>query len=239
LEKNSAKEYIKSAETLGRIPTEKEIGVLLETLVTKDGKVVSDSETGYVISEDVVIARNPEPLDSIIVGEHMFEHSENRYNEWLVPKETWIKNYGKLPEKKELPKNYFGNSIWVDSKYYEPMKKIASIKALEVNDEIYKELETVLKKDKNNYLIMPVSWSPDGMRFGKGDFITDKGYTINGSEMKKTYVEKQEEPSNENKNDVTSFKEYAKNTNIIVKNKVEEEKNKETENANKNPKIGR
>ena len=133
-----------------------------------------------------MIARNPESIDSRIVGNHMFEHSENTYNEWLVPKETWIKNYGKLPEAKELPKDFLVNSVTPGNGYFEPMQKIALIKALKVDDKLYEHLSSILEK-RDGKLVMPVSWDDNGMLFEQGDYITNQGYTINAIELKKTY----------------------------------------------------
>lgn len=168
VEEKSTQKYIKKAETLGRIPQDSEQGGELITYVKNDeGKIVQ--ETSNVITEDVVVARNPEELE------------DNVYNEWLVPKETWLKNYGALP-----------------STEFTPMKKIATITAMEMSQvRIDSLVEKGYVKDKGNGIYnVDVSWSEEGMDFQKGDYLTNQGYTINAEEMKKTY-----EKSNEAGND--------------------------------------
>lgn len=190
-------EYQKSAKTLGRIPSDFEIGRELHTFVlNKDGAPVREATN--IISEDVVIARNPEELYSYITGGYINEHRETYYNEWLVPKETWIKNYGRLPESKEAFDHYkeFSSEFVAagmaqPNSIFEPMKKIAKIQAIEVTDEIYKELQKTLKQE-GNFLLLPVEWSKEPMKFEKGDFITNQGYSINRAEMEKTYEKVQD-----------------------------------------------
>lgn len=186
-------EYQKSAKTLGRLPSEWELGKEFKTYVKdSNGEIILESTN--TITKDIVIARNPEALYSEIVVNDMFEHRQTIFNEWLVPKDTWVKNYGRIPESKEAF-NHFENfsQEFVDegmvqpSSIFEPMQKIAKIQAIEITEEIYKKLQKILDTDKEGLLLLEVEWSKEPMRFGVNDYITNQGYAINAGEMEKTY----------------------------------------------------
>lgn len=183
--------YRKNTLTLGRLPSDFEISKSFTTYIS-DGNNNIKEETTNIITNDVVIARNPDSIGTKRIG----FITELIYNEWLVPKETWIKNYGRLPnpEKKLLVSI---NDINVFNDYFEPMKKVATIQAIEITNDIFKQLKQIGLKESpklNSYLILPVDWSPNGMKFTIGDFLTNQGYTIDKEEMSKTY--KKDEKSN-------------------------------------------
>lgn len=150
---NNAMEIQKKAVTLGRTPSVNEIGTELVTYVS-DGNGGFKEETKNEITDDVVIARNPEAI------------APNVYNEWLVPKETWKKNYG--------------TDAVEDMKEYQ---KLGTIKAIEITPEILKELGSVNGLTAK----IDVSWSDDGMEVFKGGVLTDQGYGIAPAELKSTY----------------------------------------------------
>lgn len=103
----SAPEYRKKAVTLGRLPHAVEMGKPFPTYVAgEDGK--PKLETENVVSEGIVIARNPEPVIGAV------------YNEWLVPQDIWTKNYGELP--------------LFDS--FMPFKRVKTIKAIPITEEV-------------------------------------------------------------------------------------------------------
>ncbi|ELR66642.1 hypothetical protein C942_04340 [Photobacterium marinum] len=103
----SAKVFRKKAFTLGRLPHPSEIGRDIPTYVAdENGK--PKLETENVISSDVVIARNPEPVSGAV------------FNEWLVPKEKWQETYGELP----------------DQMRFMPFQRAKTIKAIPITDDI-------------------------------------------------------------------------------------------------------
>ncbi|WP_064609501.1 hypothetical protein [Photobacterium sp. J15] len=103
----SAKVFRKKAFTLGRLPHPSEIGRKLPTYVAdENGK--PKLETENVISSDVVIARNPEPVSGAV------------FNEWLVPKEKWQETYVELP----------------DQMRFMPFQRAKTIKAIPITDDI-------------------------------------------------------------------------------------------------------
>ncbi|MCW8331575.1 hypothetical protein MD588_22515 [Photobacterium sp. SDRW27] len=104
---DTAKEFRKKALTYGRLPHRSEIDRVFPTYVADDnGK--PKLETENVVSADVVIARNPEPVSGAV------------FNEWLVPKEKWEDTYGELPQFVE----------------FAPFKRVKTIKAIPITDEV-------------------------------------------------------------------------------------------------------
>lgn len=176
--------YQKNTLTLGRLPSDFEISKPFITYIS-DGNNNIKEETSNIITNDVVIARNPDSIGTRKMG----YITELIYNEWLVKKETWIKNYGRLPNpEKKLSTPINGINVFND--YFEPMKKVAIIQAIEITADVFQQLKKIGLKESNksnNHLILPVDWSPNGMRFTIGDFLTNQGYTIDKKEMSKTY----------------------------------------------------
>lgn len=115
-------------------------------------------ETKNKITDDVVIAKNPKPL-GIVNGEIIF-------NEWLIPKDIWNKNYGFKVD--NVQKEY---------------KKIKTINAIKITDDV------LLKLGSKNGLTarIKVNFSENGMVVYKGGLLTDQGYGIAPQELKDTY----------------------------------------------------
>jgi hypothetical protein len=160
LEENST-EIFKKAITLGSNYADAKSSVEDNKLITHvkndEGKIVE--ETRNDLSADVVVARNPEPLGEL--------NGATVYNEWLVPKETWLKNYG------------------VDAtNQFEEYQKLGTIKALEIDDKVLK----ILGSTDGSTAKIAVSWSDEGMDVYKGGVLTDQGYGIAPLELKATYA---------------------------------------------------
>ena len=85
--------FCKSTPTLGRLPSPDMIGKTFPTYVS-DGQGGTLLETMNTVTDDVMIARMPEP----IVGD--------TYNEWLVSKEYWKIVYGEVPESTDIKAYY-------------------------------------------------------------------------------------------------------------------------------------
>lgn len=158
----SGKEIAKKAVTLGSSRVDENSIVEENNLITyvksEEGELIE--ETRNKLNDDVVIARNPEPI-----GE---KNGKTIYNEWLVPKETWLKNYGENPTEE-----------------FKPYKKKGNIQALEIDQEVLDILGSVDGKTAK----IAVDWSDDGMTVYKGGVITDQGYGIAPDELKSTYEE--------------------------------------------------
>lgn len=107
----NAQIFAKKEKTLGRLPTENEIGLDFPTYVS-DGKGSYIVETRNLVSNHVVIASKETP----IVGDV--------YNQWLVPKAKWVDTYGQLPV----------------STNFQPFKRIKTIKAIKIDAEMLKLL---------------------------------------------------------------------------------------------------
>ena len=143
----------KKALTSGRLPTEDEVGQELITYVADSEGNVKE-ETRNVITADVVIARNPTPV------------ADGVYNEWLIDKETWLKNYGV--------------EATTEMKEYQ---KLGTIQALPITEEVLKELGSI----DGETAMIEVSWSDSGMEIYKGGMLCDQGYGLAPSEYKNTY----------------------------------------------------
>ncbi len=150
---NDFMEIRKKAITLGRLPKDEEIGKEFPTYVSDDNGGAK-LETSNIVSDDVVIARNPNPI------------CENTYNEWLVPKETWEKNYG----------------VEATDKFKEYQKQ-GTIKAIPITSEVLKELGSIDGVTAK----IAVSWNDEGMDVYKGGVLTDQGYGIAPQELSDTY----------------------------------------------------
>lgn len=103
----NAQIFAKKAKTLGRLPTETEIGSQFPTYVSdaKGGYVV---ETTNTVSDDVVIASKETPIVDEV------------FNQWLVPKTKWVDTYGQLPASTE----------------FQSFKRIKTIKAIKIDAEM-------------------------------------------------------------------------------------------------------
>lgn len=106
---DQAQEFAKKAKTLGRLPTENEVGSDFPTYVA-DGKGGYIVETRNLVTGDVVIASKEEPI------------VEGIFNQWLVPKTKWVETYGELPVSTD----------------FESFKRIKTIKAIKIDEEMLK-----------------------------------------------------------------------------------------------------
>lgn len=156
---DKAPSYQKSALTGLRNPKTTELGQEFLTYVLKDGALRIESQN--TVSDEVVVARNPGIIGQI--------EGKDIYNEWLVPKETAIKNYGE---------SVVAGLTHESTEH----KKQATIKAVEITPAIMKTLGL-----EGNILNIKVSWSPEPMVAHIGDFITDSGYSVSSTDMKNTY----------------------------------------------------
>lgn len=152
----NAPSYQKSALTALRKPEPSELGQIFNTYVLKDGQLRVESTN--TISNDVVVARN-----SSVIGQL---DGKDIYNEWLIPKETAIKNYG------EAVVSGLGHT-------YTEHKKQATLQAVELTPEIMEKLGIV-----GNVLNIKVSWSTEPMIAHVGDFLTSGGYSVSQNDMK-------------------------------------------------------
>lgn len=146
-----APQYIKSAVTGLR-------KISFETYV-KDGNSVRLESTAFL--PGVVIGRNPG-----VIG---VKDGKEMYNEWPIPIETAIKNYGKEAI----------DNLTEEISYH---KKIATIQAIEITEEVMKLLGV-----EGDTLKIKVDWSPDPMIAKIGDYITNGGYSVSKHDMEKTY----------------------------------------------------
>lgn len=151
---SKAPEYRKSSVTLLRLPAPEEYGTNLETFV-KDGDTVR-RESVSVLSADQVIARNPGVIGS--------RNGEPAYNEWPIPRATAVKNYG--------------TQIDGLTAAYTPCKKIATVRAVPVTQDILDALGV-----SGDELPIRVSWSTEPMIAKIGDYLTSGGYSISQHDM--------------------------------------------------------
>jgi hypothetical protein len=157
----AAPAYRKSALTGLRAPSPDEIGAPFPTFV-KDGDGVRQ-ESSNVVTPDVVVARNPSPIGRGPDGREI-------YNEWLVPRPTAIKNYGK-------------DAIdSLDTNAFTSHRKTGTIRAIELTPNVMKALGV-----EGDELAIKVSWSSDPMIAKVGDFLTDGGYSVSKHDMSSTY----------------------------------------------------
>ncbi len=103
----NAQTFAKKAKTLGRLPTDAEIGSEFPTYVS-DGKGGYVVETKNKVSDDVIIASKETPI------------VDDVFNQWLVPKAKWVDTYGQLPE----------------STQFQSFKRIKTIKAIKIDAEM-------------------------------------------------------------------------------------------------------
>ena len=150
--------YQKSAMTLLRKPTPKEIGKEFDTFV-KDGETVR-KESSNLVTGEVIIARN-----HTVIGQD--KNGLLIFNEWLIPLSTAIKNYGQDVVE----------SLAYD--IYSDHKKKATLKAIEINQNVLDTLDV-----KGDILEITVSWSKEPMLAKIGDYLTDGGYSISQHDMK-------------------------------------------------------
>lgn len=146
--------YRKKSATLGRLPLATEIGKPFPTYVS-DNKGGYTLETENVISNNIVIASMPKPIVN------------NIYNQWLVPKNTWVKTYGELPTETE----------------FKPFQRIKTIKAIKIDDSLLK----LLGSQDGETATIQVSWDPKGMKVYKDGYLADYEYGIAPDEMKANY----------------------------------------------------
>lgn len=154
----NGQEYQKSAETLLRKPKISEKS--LTTYVDDNGSL--RKEASSEITPGAVIARN----DGVI-GEL---DGEPVYNEWVIPAETAVKNYG---------------SEVIDSlstSEFSAHKKKATIQAVELTSEVMDMLG-----QSGDELAIKVSWSDEPMMAKVGDYLSNQGYSISKTDMAKTY----------------------------------------------------
>ena len=152
---DTAELYVKKSVTLGRLPAESEIGADFPTYVS-DGKGGYSLETNNVMTDGVVIASMPKPI------------VDDVYNQWLVPKETWVSSYGELP---------------TSTTEFKPFKRIKTIKAIKIDAEMLK----LMGSEDGKTAIIKVSWDDKGMKVYKDGFLADYEYGIAPHEMAENY----------------------------------------------------
>lgn len=146
--------FSKKAKTRGRLPRAEEINSVFLTYV-------SDSKGGYMVetrnnmTNDVVIASKTTPIIDDI------------YNQWLVPKATWISTYGELPVSSE----------------FQSFKRIKTIQAIKIDADMLK----LMGSEDGETATIKVSWSEDGMKVYKDGYLANSEYGIAPDEMKETY----------------------------------------------------
>lgn len=148
--------YQKSTLTSLRKPTEEEIDVELITYVKDNDEIRQESIT--MISDKVILARNLNPICED-------RNEQTIYNEWTIPIETAIINYGQDV---------------VDNLTYEYTnhKKNATLKGIELTQDIIDILG-----GNGDTLEIKVSWSEEPMLAIIGDTLTDGGYSISKNDM--------------------------------------------------------
>ncbi|MEZ8295430.1 hypothetical protein AB6D11_16500 [Vibrio splendidus] len=157
----TAELYVKKSVTLGRLPTESEIGIDFLTYVS-DGEGGYSIETNNVMTDSVVIASMPRAI------------VDDVFNQWLVPKETWISSYGSLPTSTTEFKPF---------KPFKPFKRIKTIKAIKIDAEM---LELLGSEDGSTAMIKE-SWDEKGMKVYKDGYLADYEYGIAPHEMQENY----------------------------------------------------
>lgn len=202
---DSATEYMKSAKTLGAVPNERNVSEVFENLkdytdgmeISEDERVIPDEngvekvvkkdcvldtyvlnsmgdvviEKSNLITNNVVIASNVEPVQ-------VTESGEKIINSWLVQKNAWIKNYGKLP----------------DSEENKPYQKIATMKAITITPEV---LSLLGSKDGKSAKIH-IDYDNGEMEVFLGGKLSDQGYGITKEEFSKTYAPVAKKPTIDN-----------------------------------------
>jgi hypothetical protein len=153
----NSEEYQKNAITLIRLIKKEEVGQSFKTYVADENGLRVESTN--LFTEDKVVARNQNPIG--------FNNNKDIFNEWLIPLDVFIKNYG--PEAyKELSCNKFT-----------PLKKIAKVKAIEITQKVLDDLNI-----KEDFIPIKVSWSTEPMIAKLGDYLTNEGYSISKDNMK-------------------------------------------------------
>ena len=149
--------FRKKEKTGLRLPKAQELGQPFPTFVKHGDKIRRESVS--VINRNIVIARNAE-----ILGKD--EEGADIYNEWLIPTETAIKNYGA-----EIVYGLNGNNF----SYHHKKSHVTAIK---ITPEILKELGSL-----GDSLNIKVTWSVEPMVAKLGDFLTREGYSISAHDM--------------------------------------------------------
>ena len=151
---NSADLYVKKAPTLGRLPKQAELGQDFPTYVS-DGKDGYTLETNNVMTDDVIVASMHTPIVNDV------------YNQWLIPKNTWVETYGDLPT----------------STQFTSFKRINTIKAIKIDANIL----ALLGSTDGKTAVIKVSWDDKGMKVYKDGYLADYEYGIAPKEMQENY----------------------------------------------------
>ena len=148
--------YRKKAVTLGRRPRADEIGQSLVSYVA-DGDAPGGVrvETTNTITPGVVVARNPAPIAAGV------------FNEWLVPADTWLKNYGALPTGED----------------FEAHKKQALVTAIDIDHQVLAWLGSTDGRSAR----IKVDWGEGAMNVYLGGLLASQGYGIGPQEASETY----------------------------------------------------
>ncbi|KJG11476.1 hypothetical protein C0W96_11510 [Photobacterium kishitanii] len=146
--------FVKKGITFGRLAHKKELQTPFPTYIS-DGKGSYILETQNIITDDIVIASMPKPI------------IDNVYNQWLVPKKSWLKTYGALPQSTE----------------FKPFNRIKSIKAIKITEEML----TLLGSKDGKSATIKVSWNTNGMKVYKDGYLANYEYGIAPQEMAKSY----------------------------------------------------
>lgn len=153
---NNAQTFQKKTTTLLRKPSPQELNTPLKTYVLHEGNLRIESEN--TITNQTIIACNPQCIGHIL--------NKEIYNEWLIPQETVISNYGEIL-----------NQL---SETYQPFRKQAFIKAIQLTPTL---LQYLTNTPHATQLLIQVDWSPTPMIAKLNDYLTDKGYSISAHDM--------------------------------------------------------
>lgn len=103
-------EYKRKVPTYWRLPKKSDLWKKLKTYVKKNWKIVEESTV--IVKRNDIIVRNPFPIGQ--------DENWEIYNDWCIPRKSWIKKYWRLPSSSE----------------FEPFTRNWKIKAIEVNEEV-------------------------------------------------------------------------------------------------------
>lgn len=167
---NQCPEYKKKERTDLRRAKDTEIGEQHVTYVWDKATQRKRPETSNVISPGCVVARNRRPICRDDNGFQV-------YNEWLIPADTVIKNYGQ--------EVYDGLSdSFPASDSFPGYAKKTTIKALRIDDKVFEFFEQLECVEKGK-IYLKVSWGE--MFVQKGDYLTNQEYAISDNDMDLTY----------------------------------------------------
>lgn len=147
--------YRKKTATLLRLPHPHELGTTLQTYV-RDASGTLRVESTATIGEDHVIARNPLPLTA--------PWDTSVYNEWLIPAEVVIANYGR-------------DALESLTAQFSPHRKLLTIRAVKLTAALCYQLG-----GSDTHLMLQLDHGVN-MTIVVGDYLTSKGHGISADNM--------------------------------------------------------